>query len=327
MSSALEAAATVKKLQRLLRHIGASDGHMQTGSLRCDVNVSVSNAEHPLGTRCEVKNLNSIKSLCDAINFEVSRQKETLHKGETVQQDTRGFNEDNRTTFLLREKGDSPDYRFMPDPELSPLVIDKRVLKLLRKELPELPEQSYHRLQADYGITSRDSWILCTLGEKDNTSESSTAGLAIRYFEKCAIGRNGTVVANWIINDLMGQLSKHELPFSDNPLSPSDFGRFIDSVTSGQITRSSGKSRLDEYFAKGAQTLAILLEPSQVPGDDLSALCHQVVHDLVAESQKVRKGQAKVLMRLVGEVMKRSQGRLDAREVSMKLREIIDSTS
>ncbi|ORY78007.1 GatB/GatE catalytic domain-domain-containing protein [Leucosporidium creatinivorum] len=337
-----EAAAFVRALQAILRHVGTSDANMDRGELRCDVNVSVQRTApgSPRGTRCEVKNLNGVRFLQGAIESEIARQIGELEAGRAVVQATRGYDAVTGQTFFLRGKEDAPDYRYMPDPELGPVVVSEARLSALRQALPELPDEAFDRLQTQYSLSPRDAGILVALGERmdDDAAEGGTshsqAGAGVRFFEEVAKGREGKVAANWVLHELLGQLSKANLTLINSPISPSELGRLIDAVTTGSLTGTSAKSLLRTFLSSPPSTRPSLdsliasnaTTPSPADGsadEALNALCADVIEALPVEAAKVRAGQEKVLMRMVGEVMKRSKGRADAKKVGERLKELL----
>ncbi|KAL7007437.1 hypothetical protein EMMF5_002901 [Cystobasidiomycetes sp. EMM_F5] len=203
MHTSAEAAAYVRKVQSLLRAVGASDANMEKGSLRIDVNVSVARTGQPMGTRCEIKNLNSVRSMVDAIEYEYDRHIAVLSSpagtdaSPQVEQQTRGFDATDGTTHLLRSKADAPDYRYMPDPELAPLVVPSDVLNELQASLPDLPDAVRARLESQFGLGSREVDIIVRLGQSDTDGASDTYGAGVAYFEQLAQGRDPIVAANW----------------------------------------------------------------------------------------------------------------------------------
>ncbi|PWN22784.1 Glutamyl-tRNA amidotransferase B subunit [Microstroma glucosiphilum] len=345
MRSAKQAGAYIRKLQELLRRVGASDGNMDEGSLRCDVNVSVHRIGEPFGKRCEVKNVNSVKFVMNAIESEVKRQYAILERGEEVEQQTRGYDEETGQTIFLRGKEDAPDYRYMPDPNLPPVRVDERTLQGIKEGLPEHPDTQRDRLKKDYKLSIRDINVLMRVGlEEDRripeagTSSRQGSDDAVTYFEAVAQGRNPQVVLNWVINELLNALNKRELPFQGHSVPPAILGELIDLVEAGRVTGTSAKALLVELVATDSSSLNgkskspvldLLTSKGMLAlgagggeaGGELEQLCAKIINDLPKEAEKVRKGNDKVVMRLVGEVMKRTAGRADAqqaREVFLK---------
>ncbi|SCV70361.1 BQ2448_1755 [Microbotryum intermedium] len=381
MRSPEEAASFVRSLQSILRHVGASDANMDRGELRCDVNVSVRPVGGLDGTRCEIKNLNGVRFLVGAIESEISRQIESINAGLPVVQSTMGYDAVDNRTFVLRSKEDVPDYRYMPDPELGPVVVTKvsptghfpvflpsadvryltpyqTTLDHLRSTLPELPIRAFERLQTQYGLSPRDVGILVAVGESLIVESSSTtffpewlggsevglsvgtASIGTRYFETLAFGRQAQVCANWVIHDLLSALGSTTPPinFLNSPIGPHELGQLIDALGNGKITSTNAKTLLKDYIANHpvsssntpspeswTQVLEKAIEAHQSLTNEISLeeICRTVIQDLVHESVKVRKGNPKVLMRLVGQVMKVSKGMADAQEAKKMLEKML----
>ncbi|GAA5878411.1 hypothetical protein JCM3774_002829 [Rhodotorula dairenensis] len=367
MRSPEEAAAFVKTLQAILRHVGASGANMEKGELRCDVNVSVAkiNAHGQVeqeGTRCEVKNLNGVRFIAGAVESEIRRQIADLERGIPIEQATRGFDAVSHSTFHLRSKESSPDYRYMPDPELGPVRLCAQALRELERELPELPAEAEERLAKEYGLGKRECEVLVALGEgAEETTAAVEAeadvemepGIGVRWFEQVAQGRDPKKAANWLIHTLLGLLSRSGYTLSTSPISANELGALIDAVTSRRMTGTEAKTLLADFSSSASSrlstangsyqtfetTLSKLLESrpaaesasSRDPAapasavtasdDSLAALVADVIASHPDEVAKIRKGQLKVVKRLVGESMKRSRGRADAKKVEELLLE------
>ncbi|BGP10425.1 hypothetical protein JCM10049v2_006313 [Rhodotorula toruloides] len=346
MRSPEEAAAFVKALQSILRSSGVSGANMDKGELRCDVNVSVSPLSSPgSGTRCEVKNLNGVRFISAAIESEIKRQIALLQKGKEVESSTLGFSALTLQTFHLRSKESSPDYRYMPDPELSPLAVPAELVKKLRGEVGELPLEREERVRETYGLGRREVGVLVALGEGEEGAEGEREqGVGVRWFEEIVKGgeaRDPKVVMNWLIHTLLGVLTRNSCTLSTSPLSPSDLGALIDAVTSKRMNGTEAKAVLGEYVAasregrggKGgfAEVLRreLAARPAPSPSssapdaaaqdNDLTALIDSIISSHPLEVSKIRAGQTKVIQRLVGEAMKRSKGRADARRVAEEI--------
>ncbi|KAJ7758564.1 Glutamyl-tRNA amidotransferase subunit B, mitochondrial [Mycena maculata] len=314
-----EAGAYVRALQAMLRAIGASDGNMEAGSLRCDVNVSVNPIGEPAGTRCEIKNLNSVKFMQAAIIHEVHRQRDLLSGDDAVvPQETRGFNQDTFETFKMRSKEDAPDYRYMPDPNLGVLLITPERIEETARTMPELPWVTRIRLLERYKLSEQDVDILLNL---DSDREDHTG--AVAYFDRlCTEDRNPRIVFNWMIHELLGRLNAAKLTFAANPLSTIQLGELIDLVHSGAITGTSGKLLLREMLAdptssqtptERARSLSLLSTSS---GElDVTSLCAVAIAALPAEASAFRNGHKNVLNKIIGRVMKDSRGRADSKGV------------
>ncbi|CBQ69742.1 related to PET112-putative glutamyl-tRNA(Gln)amidotransferase subunit B, mitochondrial precursor [Sporisorium reilianum SRZ2] len=356
-----QAGAYVRKLQELVRRVGASDGNMQEGSLRCDVNVSVNRVGEPFGTRCEVKNLNSVRFMMNAISYESYRQVELIEQHGRVEQETRGYNESDGTTFRLRGKEDVPDYRYMPDPNLPPILLSEQQIQSLRDGLPELPDARRARLSEQYGLTSRDINVLMRVGSEDerdgrvalrvleeDSGQQGQGTDAVEYFESVARGRSAQTALNWIIHELMKGLNARNLPFREWLLPANYLGQLIDLVESGQVTGTTAKAviadllssaqagRASSNSAISLASLKGLAQSSPSPVLDLLKqnellalstreallpLVESALERLPDEVAQVRKGNLKVAMRIVGQVMKDASGRADARLVHQTILE------
>ncbi|GAA5887259.1 hypothetical protein JCM16303_007393 [Sporobolomyces ruberrimus] len=332
LSSAEEAASFVKTLQAILRHVGASGANMERGELRCDVNVSVQRADDERigsGTRCEVKNLNGVRYIAGAIQSEITRQISLLSRNEPVVQSTRGYDPLSGETFHLRSKEDAPDYRYFPDPELGKIKLTSEQLERLREELPELPEAAFSRLQSEYSLSSRDARILVALGEGIQETEGDheveavegSASIGVTYFERVAKGRDSKVAANWVIHELLGQLTKNELSLLNNPIEPEELGQLVDAVIENKLTGTNAKSLLRDYLASHSSSspsfsshLSQILASTPPPPSATSflPLILSIIDSHPKEVEKIKKGQTKVIMRMVGQLMKESQGKADA---------------
>ncbi|SPO30304.1 related to PET112 - putative glutamyl-tRNA(Gln)amidotransferase subunit B, mitochondrial precursor [Ustilago trichophora] len=353
-----QAGAYVRKLQELVRRVGASDGNMQEGSLRCDVNVSVNRVGEAFGTRCEVKNLNSVRFMMNAISYEAHRQVKLLESQGRVEQETRGYNESDGTTFRLRGKEDAPDYRYMPDPNLPPILLSEQQIKELREELPELPDARRTRLGQQYGLTSRDVNVLMRVGSEDErdgrvsiqcVDEKEQGSDAVEYFEKVASGgRNPQTALNWIIHELMKGLNARNLPFKEWFLPAEYLGQLIDLVESGKVTGTTAKSviaellssvqskandpaislkRLEEAAKTSVSPVFDLLKQNELLAlatkEDLLPLVKSALERLQDEVAQVKRGNLKVAMRIVGQVMKDANGRADAKVVHQTILELL----
>ncbi|KAJ7857623.1 hypothetical protein B0H14DRAFT_2750539 [Mycena olivaceomarginata] len=298
------------------------------GSLRCDVNVSINSPGKLPGTRCEIKNLNSIKFMQTAIVYEVNRQRALLSKEDgVVPQETRGFNQDTLETFKMRSKEEAPDYRYMPDPNLGFLLIASERINNIVKTMPELPWVTRVRLVQEYELSEQDADILLNL---DNGREDGDSALA--YFDRlCKEGRKPRVVFNWMVHELLGRLHAARLTFADNPFSTSQLGELIDLVHSGVITGTSGKLLLREMLADPsspqtptdrARSLSLLITSR---GElDIGDLCGAAIAALPSEAAAFRNGHKNVLNKILGWVMKESRGRADSKQARERLISLLE---
>ncbi|KAF8138915.1 Glutamyl-tRNA-Gln amidotransferase B subunit [Boletus edulis] len=326
MRSPEEAGNYVRTLQAMLRAVGASDGNMELGSLRCDVNVSVNKHGHPLGTRCEIKNLNSVKFMMIAITSEVFRHIDFLERGQTVPQETRGFDEVKAETFKLRSKEDSPDYRYIPDPNLPPLLLSPEYIDRVRRSMPELPRETRARLMS-MGLTEQEAEVLMAVDAgREVRFDGEPAKGAVQYFDCLAQGRSAKAAVNWMIHELLGQLAARKETFSDNPVSVEQMGELVDMVQNGKMTGKSGKALLRHMVTSRSTAspsiLARELGLLAISDDDGSLLknwCLVAIEALPEEVQKVRDGNIKVMNRIMGKVMQLSGGRVKAGDVRQML--------
>src|SRR5712691_2744084 len=230
--SSEQAKAYVAKLRSILRYLGTCDGDMEKGSLRADVNVSVRKPGAPLGTRCEIKNVNSIRFIGQAIEHEARRQIEILEDGGKIEQETRLFDPDKGVTRSMRNKEEAHDYRYFPDPDLLPLELTAAYVDDLKRQLPELPDEKKARFTRDYGLSAYDAGVL--------VAERETAD----YFEAVAKGRDAKLAANWVINELFGRLNKQGGDIAASPITAAQLGALLDLISDGTI---SGKIAKDLF--------------------------------------------------------------------------------
>ena len=238
LRSANEAKAFIAKLRSILRYLGTCDGDMEKGSLRADVNVSVRRPGEPLGTRCEIKNVNSIRFIGQAIDYEARRQIDILEDGGAIEQETRLFDAARGETRSMRTKEEAHDYRYFPDPDLLPLELAPGFVEALESDLPELPDEKKERFISEFGLSAYDGAVL--------VAERETAD----YFEAVAQGRDAKAAANWVINDLFGRLNKEGKEIASSPVSAAQLGGILDLIADGTI---SGKIAKDLFEISGAR--------------------------------------------------------------------------
>lgn len=294
LRSAEEAVAYVKKLRSILRYLGSCDGNMQNGSLRCDINISVRKKGEALRTRCEVKNVNSLKFIHQAIVNESCRQISIYEAGGDIKQETRLFDAVLGITRPMRTKEMAHDYRYFPDPDLLPLELDDALITKLYTTLPELPDQKKTRFTNTYGLSHYDANLL--------VEDRETAD----YYEVVANGRDPKVVANWILTNLFGLLNKHGLDIPHSPIPPQELGCLLDLVTRSVISNSLAKNVFETMFETGKSPEDIIAEQGlrQIGGGELESIIATVMtqnHDKVAQYQK---GQKKMLGWFMGQIMK-----------------------
>ncbi len=310
LRSAEEAGLYLRKLRSILRYLGTCDGNMEEGSLRCDCNVSVRRPGAPFGTRCEIKNLNSVRFAMQAIDYEARRQIELIEGGGTVAQETRLFDTARGVTRPMRSKENDYDYRYFPDPDLLPLVLDPQWVAQLRAELPELPDAKRARFVAEYGLSPQDAAVLA--------AERATA----EYFEAVAAGRDAKTAANWVMGDLFGMLNKAGLGIEDSPIAAARLGALIDLISDGTISGRIAKDVFAEMAATGADPGAIVAAKGLRQVTDTAAIEAAVDAALAAHPAQVAQyaGNPKVLGFFVGQVMKATQGKANPALVNELLR-------
>ncbi|MEQ8813311.1 MAG: Asp-tRNA(Asn)/Glu-tRNA(Gln) amidotransferase subunit GatB [Thalassobaculum sp.] len=299
-----ETAAYIKKLRSILRYIGTCDGNMQEGSMRCDVNVSVRKPGDGLGTRCEIKNVNSIRFVQQAIEYEARRQIEILESGGSIDQETRLFDANRGETRSMRSKEEAHDYRYFPDPDLLPLVLDPARIAELRAALPELPDARKARFIGEYGLSPYDAATL--------TEERATAD----WYEQVVRGGDGKrdpkIAANWVTSELFGALNKAGLDLADSPVSADALGGLMDLLGDGTISGRIAKDVFAEMFESGKDAAAIVEEKGLRQVSDTGAI-EAIVDAVLAENQdkvaEYRSGKDKLFGFFVGQTMKRSGGK------------------
>ena len=313
--SAEEAGQFVAEIRKLVRWLGVSDGNMEEGSLRCDANISLRPAgSETLGTKVEVKNLNSIKHIKKAIEYEISRITERLLQGQPIIQQTRSFDADNDTTFALRDKEEANDYRYFPDPDLAPFVISAEALESYKASLPELPNALHQRLLQMEELTEYDAQQL--------SDDLFTA----QYFEEVSLHTsNKKSIANWMLGPLRQWLNDNQLNFSQAPISPANLAQMIDMIESGELSFSTTVSRLLPVLIKEkksprdlAETLNILQTANE---SMLAEWILEVMNKMPDKVQEYRKGKKGLLGVFIGEVKKISGGKADPQKVTQLLQE------
>ncbi|MGA2125649.1 MAG: Asp-tRNA(Asn)/Glu-tRNA(Gln) amidotransferase subunit GatB [Xanthobacteraceae bacterium] len=299
LRSADEAKAYVGKLRTILRYLGTCDGDMEKGSLRADVNVSVRRPGDALGTRCEIKNVNSIRFIGQAIEHEARRQVAVIEDGGTVEQETRLFDAARGETRPMRTKEEAHDYRYFPDPDLLPLEFTERYVEDLRAGLPELPDDKKARFIAGYGLSAYDAGVL--------TAERESAD----FFEQVAAGRDAKNAANWIMNELAGRLNKEGLDVASSPLSAPQLGAILDLIAEGAISGKIAKELFEIVWTEGGDPRAIVAARGMKQVTDVAAI-ERIVDEIVAANpDKVAQARAKPALVgwFVGQVMKSSGGK------------------
>ena len=295
-----EAASYVKKIRTVLRYIETCDGNMEQGSLRADCNVSVRKPNGNLGTRCEIKNLNSIKFISQAIQFEAERQVELLENGGVIDQETRLFDTSTGETRSMRSKEDAHDYRYFPDPDLLPLELSDSQISEIKSDMPELPDQLVERLISEYGITKYDANVIAE--EKEY----------VHYYENSAKNRDGKLVVNWMTSELFGLLKKNNIQFNQNPISPNYLNELVELIENKTISGKIAKDVFEIMFATSKSPKMIVKEKGleQVTDDSaIEVFVDQVVNENKDKVKEYLSGKDKLFGFFVGQVMKVSQGK------------------
>src|SRR5215211_6700270 len=310
LRSSEEAKAYVSKLRTILRYLGTCDGDMEKGSLRADVNVSVRRPGEPLGTRCEIKNVNSIRFIGQAIDYEARRQIALIEDGGTIDQETRLFDPGKGETRSMRSKEEAHDYRYFPDPDLLPLEFDQAYVDDLAQHLPELPDPKKARFIADYGLSPYDAGVL---GQERASAD---------FFEAVANGRDGKTAANWVINELFGRLNKEGHGIEDSPVSADQLGGIIDLIGEKVISGKIAKDVFEIVWAEGGDPRAVVESRGLKQVTDTGAIEAAVDAIIAANPDKVAQAQAKptLLGWFVGQVMKSTGGRANPQAVNEMLR-------
>lgn len=305
LRSSDEAKAYLTKLRTILRYLGTCDGNMDEGSMRADVNVSVRRPGEDFGTRCEIKNVNSIRFVGQAIEYEARRQIGILEDGGTIDQETRLFDPGKGETRSMRSKEDAHDYRYFPDPDLLPLEFDQAFVDALKADLPELPDDKKERFVAELGLSVYDASVL--------VSEKAIAD----YFEAVAAGRDGKIAANWVINDLLGALNKAGKAFEETPISPAQLGGIIDLIKDGTISGKIAKDLFEIIWNEGGNPAELVEARGLKQVTDTGAIEKAVDDIIAANPDQVTKVQAKPSLAgwFVGQVMKSTGGKANPQAV------------
>jgi aspartyl-tRNA(Asn)/glutamyl-tRNA(Gln) amidotransferase subunit B len=319
MRSSKQAQAYVTKLRSILRYLGTSDADMEKGNLRADLNVSVRRAgDTEYGTRCEIKNVNSIRSIGQAIDYEARRQIDILEDGGSIRQETRLFDSAKGVTRSMRTKEEAHDYRYFPDPDLLPLELTKDYVDDLRKGLPELPDEKRARFIKQYGLSAYDAGVL--------TAERESAD----YFEAVASGRDrvvaeprdGKLAANWVINELFGRLNKDGLEIGASPVSAQQLGGIIDLIASNAISGKIAKDVFEIVWSEGGDPAAIVEKRGLEQVTDTGAIEAAIDKVVAANPDKVEQAKAKpqAVGWFVGQVMKATGGKANPQAVNELLK-------
>jgi aspartyl-tRNA(Asn)/glutamyl-tRNA(Gln) amidotransferase subunit B len=309
LRSSEEARAYLTKLRSIMRYLGTCDGNMEEGSLRADVNVSVRRPGEPLGTRCEIKNVNSIRFVGQAIEYEARRQIEIIEDGGTIDQETRLFDPGKSETRSMRSKEEAHDYRYFPDPDLLPLEFDQAYVDGLAAALPELPDAKKARFIAEYGLSRYDAEVL--VGERESAD----------YYERAVAGSGeggAKAAANWVINELFGRLNREGVDVGSSPVSAEQLAAIVKLIQSGTVSGKLGKDLFEIVWTEGGDPARIVEERGLKQVTDIDAI-EKIVDEVVAANPDKVEGvrtKPNLLGWFVGQVMKASGGKANPQAVN-----------
>jgi len=315
--SAEAAGSYLRQLRSIVRYLGICDGNLEEGSFRCDANVSIRpKGEKKLGTRTELKNLNSFKHVEKALLYEISRQKETLLDGGKIVQETRLWDPDKNKTASMRGKEEAHDYRYFPDPDLLPLVIDSQWIQSIQKSLPELPDQKKKRFMEQFDLPSYDAGLL--------TSDRELAD----YFEAC-VRRfpQPKPVSNWVMGSLLGLLNAQDKTIADSPVTPQNLARLLELIEAGVISGKIAKTVFDEMARTGKPAKQIVAEKGLVQITDTDAIddiVARIISNNPKEVEAYQNGKTKLLGFFVGQVMKETRGKANPKLVNQILKKKLE---
>ncbi len=307
MHSAQEAAAYVEALRRILFYLNVSDVKMEEGSMRCDVNISISDDPNKLGTKVEIKNLNSIANVQKAVQAEIERQTALLEAGEPIEQATRRFDEPSKTTILMRKKEGTVDYKYFPEPNIFPIQLDQAWIDSILNNLEELPEQRMARLQQSFGLSDYDASVL--VNDRD---------MADFYEEVMKTAKDAKKAANWVIVEMAAWLNKNNKNFANNPADAADLARLVNLIDEGTISGKQGKEVFEELMNGKKPDDVIKEKGMQQVSDDstLIAMINQVLDENPKSIEDFKNGKKRAVGFLMGQVMKASKGQANPKKAN-----------
>ena len=307
-----EAAQYVKKLRSILRCIGTCDGNMEKGNLRADVNVSVRKPNSDLGTRCEIKNVNSIKFIQQAIEYEAARQVDLIESGEKIVQETRLFDPSKGETRSMRGKEESHDYRYFPDPDLPPLIITEEKIEKLKQSMPELPDEKKKRFMEEYNINDYDAGVL--------TDDQFVAN----YFEEVVKKRDSKLVVSWITGELFSYLKKNDLELSETLILPTKIGGLLDLIISGKISNRQAKELFEDFLKSELEAEKFFSKMGVEQVSDENQI-QELINTVLQKNPKMvddyKNGKEKLFGFFVGQIMKESKGKANPQIVNKILKD------
>ncbi len=310
LRSSEEAAAYLKKLRAIVRYLGTCDGNMEEGSMRADVNVSVRKPGAPLGTRCEIKNVNSMRFVAHAVDYEARRQIDVIEGGGKIAQETRLYDSKKGETRSMRSKEEAHDYRYFPDPDLLPLELDVDWIASIQKTLPELPDDKKARFMREYGLNAYDAGVL--VAERESAA----------FFEEVAKGRDGKLAANWVVNELFGRLNKEGLSISESPVSATANGAIVSMIGDGTISGKIAKDVFEIAWTEGGDPKEIVEKRGLRQVTDTGTIEKAVDAVIAANPGKAEQAKAKPALVgwFVGQVMQATGGKANPQAVNEMLK-------
>ncbi len=312
LRSSYQAGEYVKKLRSILRYVGSCDGDMEKGSFRCDANVSVRRPGEELGTRCEIKNLNSVRNIIKALDYEIMRQIEVLESGGKLVQETRLFDLDSGKTKTMRSKEDAEDYRYFPDPDLLPINLSEEMISEINDNMPELPDAKKNRYIQEFGLSEYDSEVL--------TADKEVA----EYFEKVASKTEPKTAANWITSELFGSLNKSSQTLEECNVSAEMLIELISLMEDGTISGKIAKTVFEEMFDSGEEPKTIIDKQGLVQissEEELKPIIDEVLEKNADKLEQYRAGKDKLFGFFVGQVMKQTGGKANPQKVNDLLKQ------
>ena len=316
MNSPEEAVDYVRKVRSILRYLDTCDGNMEQGSLRADVNVSINKEGDELGIRCEIKNLNSFKHISSSIAYEARRQIKLIESGKSVDQETRLYDINTGETRSMRSKEDAHDYRYFPDPDLLPLVLEKQWIEEIRNNIPELPDQKKERFIKEYSLSNYDAGVL--------VSDKATS----EYYEMVVKGRTPKLVTTWVTGELFSVLNKKNISIQDSPVSTKMMGELLDNIASGKVSNRLAKDIFEDMCETGKNPNLIIEEKglSQISDKgEIEKFVDEVLNNNPVNIEKYKNGKTKLLGFFVGEVMKLCKGKANPATLNKLLKKKLDN--
>jgi len=311
-----EARVFLENLRNIMRYVGVSKADMEKGQLRCDINVSIRpKGSEELGTRTEIKNVNSFRFVQKALEYEIERQIKLVSEGGKVEQETRTFDPSTGKTYTMRTKEEAEDYRYFPDPDLLPLKLEESWIEEIKNTMPELPHQRLERLISDYGIGEYEAKIFVQNKELGDFFENTVSHV-----------KEPKLVANWLLNDLLGLLNDKQIPLEESPVSPEGLAELVKLIKDNVISTKIGKEVIKEMVETGKSASQIVEEKGLKQITDESAIrgiVEEVVKSFPQEAERYRQGEEKLIGFFVGQVMKATKGKANPKVVNQILREVL----